>query len=180
VAAHRVSPQAEIRGSIILTTIEALEGYADNGKRILAELGIKDLQAEQWYPQQAYIDFFESLRQRTGPSTLFVIGKRIAEIVTFPPQINSLEKLLRQLNYFYQQDRRHCNPDEGWRYESTGARSATMTIVSPYPDDYERGVLEGFVRKFKPTDSYGIRVLYDETKPRNDHQGGSTTLLVTW
>lgn len=179
-AKHRVSSKAEIMGSLINTTVNALGLYKDSGKRILSELGLKDVRDDQWYLQQMYVDFFDAILQKTGPATMYMTGRRIAEIVNFPPEISSLHILLSKLNYFYQMDRRNCNPKEGWQYTSTSPNSATMVITSVYPDDYERGVLEGFVRKFKPADSPAIRVQYDADKPRNDTGGGSATFLINW
>jgi hypothetical protein len=164
----------------ILVTLSALGLFKESALRILADLGVTKLEPDRWYSQRAYVQFFEILSERTGPSTLYLNGRKVAENVALPRDIDSLEKLFRALNSIYQQGRRHCNPDEGWRYERIDEQSARMTIISPYPDEYERGVLEGFARKYKPPDAAHVRVEYEPSQPRADAGGDRTVFLVTW
>ena len=55
-----------------------------------------------------------------------------------------------------------------------------MTIVSPYPDEYEHGVLEGFARKLKPADSQVVRVEHEPGTRPSGSERTTSVFIVTW
>ncbi len=67
--------------------------------------------------------------------------------------------------------------DQGWKFTSTGERSAIMVSASPNPDELQRGVCDGFIRRFK---TGALVVKIDESKPRVDKGGKSVTFIATW
>lgn len=40
-----------------------------------------------------------------------------------------------------------------YEYQKTGERSALMICCNPYPCDFDRGIIESMIRRFKPKDS---------------------------
>jgi hypothetical protein len=111
---------------------------------------------------------------------MFVTGKAIGQALKIPDSQRSMEQVLSSLGQTWRVNHRYITSDVGWMYQKTGDRSAVMTIVFPYPDDFERGILTGVAERFKPADSVQIKVVMDEAKPRNDRRGAFTTFLVSW
>ncbi|MCP4542781.1 MAG: hypothetical protein GY832_37130 [Chloroflexi bacterium] len=177
---YRSSLGAEVLGAVILEALNALGIYKEFGRNILQDLGITDIQPDQWYSQETLSKFYHTLKERTGPATMFVTGKAVAQALQIPVGQRSIEQVPSSLGQMWRVNHRHITLDVGWKHQKTGDRSAVMTIVSPYPDDFERGILIGVVERFKPADSVGTKVVIDETKPRNDHGGAFTSFLVSW
>jgi hypothetical protein len=176
VAKYVASPGSLSVGATIIGTVDGLGAFKDTGYRILAEAGVKDLKPDEWYPMQALCDFFETVSSKVGKSTLFLIGKNLVVNVPLPPQIDSIEKVYSGFDQVYKTSFHNVPSGEGWKCELTGPTSASMVCTSPFPDEYTRGVTEGFGRRFKNN----VTAKIDETKPRVDTGGKSVTILVTW
>jgi hypothetical protein len=174
---YQASPGAKALGTNIRNTLESLELYKDVGYKLLTQAGIPDLKNDEWYDQQMYCDFLDMLKQKVGPSTLFVAGRNIGMNAPLPPQLNTPAKVLASFDQVYKANHKGVPANQGWIYNSTGENKATMICNSPYPDDLTRGVCDGFVRRFK---TGALFVKIDETKPRIDTGGKTVTFLIQW
>jgi hypothetical protein len=179
-AKYQASPKAKVSGPVVVGTVDALGIYKDTGYKILADCGISDPKMDQLYPLQVLCDFFTQVETRFGPSTLSVMGKNVAQVTPVPPGVDSPEAVLSSMGEAYQLNHQDVPADEGWRYEKTGPTSARMVCNAPYPDDFCRGIIEGFVRRFKQTSGGAVRAEIDMTQPRRDNGGQSVTVLVRW
>jgi hypothetical protein len=61
---------AEVLGAVILDALGALGVYKEFGRKILRDLGITDIQPDQWYSQETYSEFYRTPKERTSPATL--------------------------------------------------------------------------------------------------------------
>jgi hypothetical protein len=174
---YQASPGATVLGATMKSTVESLELYKDVGYKLLATAGIPELKEEEWYDQQMYCDFLDMLKQKVGPSTLFVAGRNIGMNAPLPPFLDSPPKVLAGFDKVYKSSHRGVPSNQGWIYSSTGESKATMISNGPYPDDLSRGVCDGFVRRFK---TGALFVKIDETKPRIDNGGKTTTFIIQW
>jgi len=69
---------------------------------------------------------------------------------------------------------------EGWKVQIIGDHSAKLVFRGPFPDDFVRGITEGFVRRFANGSAGRVTVTIDTDGPRHDEGGSSTTLLANW
>jgi hypothetical protein len=173
-------PGAMALGANIIATVEALGVYAVTGYRILAEHGIKDIKPDEWYPMQAFCDFFEAIDTKVGASVFYIIGKTVARTVPLPSEVNTVEKALARFDRVYKTYYKGVAWTEGWKVQIWGDQSAKLVFRGPFPDDFARGLTEGFVRRFARGSNSQIMVRIDSAAPRRDCGESSTTLLANW
>ncbi len=169
-----------VLGANIIATVEALGAYSDTGYRILAENGITDVQPDEWYPMQAFCNFIEALNSRVGASVLYITGKAVAACLPLPPEVNTVEKALSRFDLVYKTYYKGVAWTEGWKVRIRGDRSAQLVFRGPFPDDFVRGLTEGFIRRFANGSTDRITVRNDAASPRRDRGQSSTTLLARW
>lgn len=172
------SENAETSGIGILSIIEGMGVFKHNAIRILAKYGIVDPQADGWYSMQAYMDAYKEIATKIGPSTLRVIGKKIPEMVPWPPEIDTIEKVLGALDGAYQMN--HRGGDVGhYRFEKTGERSGKMICDNPYPCYLDEGITIGTAKRFAPS---GTRVVvrHDKSEPCRQDGGDRCIYLISW
>lgn len=174
---YKAEPGSKVLGHSIEITLNALGLYKDTGHQILAQTGIQNVKADEWYDMQMYCDFLGTLKEKVGPSTLFVAGRNIGMNAELPPIFDTPAKVLASFDQVFKMGHRGVPANQGWAYTSTGERSAIMVSTSPYPDELQRGVCDGFIRRFK---TGTLLVKIDETKPRVDNGGKSVTFIATW
>jgi len=171
----------QVLGQTVLSIVTALSNGQENRKEILSRHGIKSVEPEQWYSQEAYLNAFKEISESVGPSTLFVIGKAIPENAKFPPQIDSLEKALAAIDMAYKMN--HKGGEIGY-YKLTSfdkkERVATVECKNPYPSEFDRGIITTMLRKFKPSDSLRTDVILDTNKPTRISGADSCTYKVIW
>jgi len=177
---YKAAPGAEVIGSQILVTVDALGAFKSIGGRLLVESGLGDVKADQWYPQQAYCDFLEILETKIGKATLTVVGKNVAQAARLPTEIDAPEKWMASAAQVYQHNHRNVPKGEGWQFQMTSPTSAILSSNEPYPDSFLRGLADGFIRRFKKDVEQIITIKFDENKPRRDTGGNTVTLIVNW
>jgi len=173
-------PGAMALGAHIIATVEALGAYAATGYRILAEHGITDIKPDEWYPMQAFCSFFEALDRRVGASVFYIVGKAVACAVPLPPEVNNVEKALSRFDLVYKTYYKGVAWTEGWKVQIRGDQSAKLVFRGPFPDDFVRGLAEGFIRRFARGSKSQVTVRIDAAAPRRDRGQSSTTLLASW
>lgn len=168
---------SKVLGHSIKITLDALTLYKDMGVRLLAQSGIKEVKPDEWYDMQIYCDFLGAVKDKLGNSTLFVAGRNIGMNAELPPIFDTPAKTLASFDQVFKMGHRGVPAHQGWKYTSTGERSAVMVSTSPYPDELQRGVCDGFIRRFK---TGALIVKTDETKPQVDKGGESVTFNALW
>ena len=174
---YKAYPGSKVLGHSIQITLEALELYKDTGNQLLAQAGIQKVKPDEWYDMQTYCDFLAAIKQKLCPFTLFVAGRNIGMKAELPPIFDTPSKVLSGFDQVFKMGHRGVPANQGWTYTSTGERSAVMVSSTPYPDELQRGVCDGFIRRFK---TGALLVKIDETKPRVDNGGKSVTFIANW
>lgn len=139
----RVPSNATVSGGNILSMLAAMGPFRKRGEQILEEHGIRDIGVEQWYPLQAYVDSLRTIGEKMGPNTLLQIGKQIPNHVPLPPGLDTFEKVLASFGIAFDMNHRGVAPG-AITYDLKSERSATITTGTPYPCDFDRGVIQGF------------------------------------
>ena len=55
-----------------------------------------------------------------------------------------------------------------------------MKCENPNPTQFDKGIITGFARKYKPKDAILVKVELDETKPTRVKGENSDTFKITW
>ncbi len=174
---YKAEPGSQVLGHNIQITLDALGLYKDLGQQLLAQAGIREAQRNDWYSMQTYCDFLSILKEKVGNATLFVAGRNIGMSADLPPIFDTIEKTLASFDQVFKIGHRGVPVEQGWRYTKTGERSAIMESIAPYPDELQRGVCDGFIRRFKIG---APLVRTDESKSRVDTGGKSVTFIAQW
>lgn len=168
----------EVSGQSAQSVIEAMGMFKKMAVEILAKHGIPELNADQWYPQQNYLDFYRDIAERIGLKTLKTIGREVPNNALWPKEIDSLDKALASIDAAY-----HLNHRGGeigsYRYEKTGERSAKIIANNPYPCPFDHGLIEGVAQKFAVSTAR-LRVVHDDTLPCRLNGAESCVYLISW
>ncbi len=174
----------EVHGRTILdVTNDALADFAEDHRRralsTLADRGIEEPDPDAWYPQADWLAVFERLGETLEPHALDRLGERIPAVADWPDDPGeSVPAGLRAIDDAYQ--RNHRGGDIGsYRFEATGDRAATLTARTPYPCEFDRGVVRAVARRHAPVGSY---VLVEEREDAPCRRAGddSCRYTVTW
>lgn len=172
-------PGVEVLGDAILSTVEAMGGFRETALRILRENGVENPQRGAWYLQQSWLNAFKQISESIGKNTLYLIGTKIPESAVFPPDIKTIHQALASIDIAY-----HMNHRGGkigsYGYTEEGERSGTFVCDNPYPDDFDRGIIEAMAKRFKPADAIRVKVEQDESAPSRGQGAESTTYRVSW
>lgn len=143
---RRFAPDATVSGGNILSMLAAMGPFRRRGEQILEENGIRGVKADEWYPLGAYVASLEAIGSKMGPNTLYQIGRQIPNHVPLPPGLDSFQKVLASFGMAFDMNHRGAQPDT-ITYTMEGQRNATITTGTPYPCDFDRGVISGFFQK---------------------------------
>ena len=147
---RRFSPDATVSGGNILSMLAAMGPFRRRGEQILEENGIRDVQVDGWYSLPAYVTALQAIGSKMGPNTLFQIGRQIPNHVPLPPGIDTFEKVLASFGMAFDMNHRGAQPG-AITFDVKNPRSATITTGTPYPCDFDRGVIVGFFQKLLST-----------------------------
>jgi hypothetical protein len=146
----RIPAAATVSGGNILSMLAAMGPFRRRGEEILAEHGISNVAVEQWYPLRPYVESLQMIGQKMGPNTLYQIGRQIPNHVPLPPGIDTFEKVMASFGMAY--DMNHRGVKQGViPFTIADPRRGTITTGTPYPCDFDRGVIHGFFAKLLNT-----------------------------
>ena len=173
------APNVKVNGQTVNSLVAGMGAFKAVALKILSENGIDNPQPDQWYSQQAWLDSFKSIAAKVGANTLYQIGLKIPENAKFPPTIDSPEKGLQALDMAY-----HMNHKDGeighYNFRKETEHSGKMVCKNPYPSDFDRGIIEGIIKKFKNGSSGITRVTLDPAQPTRKSGADSCTYIVQW
>ncbi len=171
-------PSVEVRGDVVLSTINVMGAFKRIAIGILEDHGIRDLQPHRWYPQQSWLASFETIAKKVGPNTLYQIGRQITEQAHYPPGLDSLEAVFSALDAAYQEC--HRGGEVGtYRFAVTGVSSGLLIAENSYPCDFDRGIVESLAQRFQPRGSFAD-VRHDDLAPCKKLGADSCTYTVRW
>jgi hypothetical protein len=85
----------EINGQTVLTIVEEgmgrfSEAYRERAVTALAAEGITDPAPDEWYPQQAWLNAFETMAETLQPHVLDRLGEELPEIADWPNEFETV------------------------------------------------------------------------------------------
>ncbi len=172
-------PHIEVVGASVRSIIENIQH--DDIEPYLSKYNLRDIQSDQWYPCQDWLNCMNDLLENTdATSNMIAIGLKVAQNVVLPPQLTNatLPQILSQWDKIYQNQ--HRGGDVGYvRVEKVSDTHYITYHKRLYPDDMSYGVAYGFCRRFLPAGTI-FTVKYDENVPRQDNGGEETVIHVSW
>jgi len=172
------APGVEVQGEIVLALVSVMGAFKGIALGILSDNGIKDPQADQWYPQQAWLDSFRTIATEVGPNTLYQIGRQIPDQAPYPANVTTIIDALSGLDAAYKGT--HRGGDIGYyRFEQTGERTGRMVCCNPYPCEFDRGIVHSLAQRFEPPDGF-VDVEHEYGTPCKKMGADSCTFVVSW
>ncbi|WP_437275910.1 hypothetical protein WME90_32305 [Sorangium sp. So ce375] len=179
----------EVRGQAIVGLTMATGSYSGLALKILARHGIREIDVNAWYPQQACLDVYRDVLREIGPQTMFQIGRYIPDNALWPEEIKDVEAAFRFIDVAYHMNHRLDGAPmvdvqtgamaEGighFRCARVGKRRIDVVCDTPYPSENDRGVIVGCGRKFEPT----LDAVLDESQSTRLRGARSCTFITTW
>jgi hypothetical protein len=139
-------PDALVSGRDVLSMLAATGAFRKTAEQLLAAKGIVDPRPDEWYSLPAYAAAMQELEQRVGPNAVFRIGKEIPSHIELPPGLDTFEKVAASFGPAFAMNHRNAG-NGGIDYEISAPDSATIVAGTPYPCDFDRGVIMGFFQK---------------------------------
>lgn len=173
----RVAPEVEVSGSVVLAVVEVMGAFRSVALGILAKNGIVEPQPDQWYSLRDWLASFDTIIQEVGPNTLHMVGRHVASTAPMPPDVDSLQAALPRLDDAYHSQ--HRGGDIGhFHYIPSGERTGTMICSTPYPSDFDRGVITALVERLEPDAVVDVHL--DSRAATRKKNGQSCTFLIAW
>jgi hypothetical protein len=169
----RVPESATVSGGNILSMLAAMGPFRKRGEAILADHGITEVDVEQWYPLRPYVAALLMIGQKMGPNTLLQIGKQIPNHIPLPPELNTFERVAGSFGPAFEMN--HRGASGGITFQMTSDRSALITSGTPYPCEFDRGVIQGF---FQVLLGARVTVTHDEAGGCKNEGSETCTHLV--
>lgn len=130
---------------------------------ILAQHNLRksDIQQDGWYSLQVYFDFYHALYQQDGASANFVaIGKAIAQNVTDPERIESIEQFItEELNQTATSIINNTPDGYGYTLEQLGPNHYRITNNTGSPNDIVYGYIWESLRMLANKKRFSFRAI---------------------
>jgi len=172
----------EVHGGTVLHVVDdALARFSDeyrtSARETLANHGIEDPAHDEWYPQQAWLNSFETIAEDLEPHLLDRLGEQIPTIADWPASIASMPDALQSIDDAYQ--RNHRGGDIGsYRFEQLDDRTGRVVCTTPYPCPFDRGLIRAVARRHAPVEAF---VFVEERGDACRRDGSDTcTYTVSW
>ncbi len=181
----------EVNGATILAFVNGMGVFKKKAIEILSSYGINDIQPDEWYPAQSYLNAFKVISEKLGDKVVRQMGKNIPKSAKWPSGIKDIESALASIDIAYHINHRKngkplFDPDTGkieegighYRFEKIDDHSAKIICDSPYPCDFDMGIIEAVANKFRPQGKT-VKITHEENacRKRGDK---ACTYIITW
>lgn len=179
----------EVLGHPLLTVTNALGSHSHIVQSLLGKRGIHRIRGDDWYPLEHFIAALNIVASEVGENTMFEMGKKIYEYAAWPSHITDIDGALASVNVAYHMNHRDAagplydaasgalrSPIGGYAYSRTGPRSGVMVSSTPYLSEFDRGIIVGVARRWRPL----AAAVLDPSAPTRKSGGSSCTFLITW
>jgi hypothetical protein len=160
-------PQATVRAANVRATLDAFRLVPTMGRRIVEKhkLSPAELLPDNFVLVQRWLDALRDIQAEVGPAVVREVGSRIIENADFPPHFATVENVLEALDTIYHLNHRG---DVGhYRTSRSTDGGIVVRCETPYPRQFERGLVEGICRhKVAKGQRYGI--LYEDGPAGSD------------
>lgn len=168
-----MSAKNEYSGAALRSFILGLAESETIIKKLLADADVEGIDADAWYDYDWAIRFFDKVEAEVGRAALIEVGRKMIETATYPPEIDSIQKLLAGLDYWFKLNAR--GPDIGGiSCEFEDDHSATLAWSARGPCSLNLGILEGACAR------YGVKPLIEHGDGCKGTGAGTCIYHVSW
>lgn len=171
----------EVNGQTVRTIVEEgmgrfTDAYRERAVAALAEEGVTDPTPGEWYPQQAWLNAFETIADQLQPHVLDRLGEQLPGIADWPDGFETVPDGLRSIDEAYR--RNHRGGEIGhYRFEQTEDRAGELTCHTPYPCPFDRGIARAVATRYAPVDAF---VFIEETGTTCRRDGDDTCVYTVY
>lgn len=189
---HAIIPGVEVSGRQILAFLTETDSFENVSLEILSRHGLSNVKPKSWYSQQKWLDAMKEFSAKIGNPVLFKIGLRIGIDLDIPSNVRNLEKALTFIDINHHKNHRFkgkimYNPKtkkfkEGvgyYKYKKIGKNEIRMTCNSPYPCEFDRGLITSVVLRNVPKNSKAYAI-HDDSKPCRKEGSSSCEYIISW
>lgn len=159
------SKNVYITGRAVLSVICANTQYQGVVIEMFEKNKLKNLHPHRWYNQNDFLNAMAEIERKYGTAILFEMGKTVPANAYFPENINDLKSGLEAINEAYKLN--HRGGEIGY-YNVISVdednRVAEMVTYTPYPHDFDKGIITTFVRLFTQNSKVNIKEVISENK----------------
>jgi hypothetical protein len=144
------SAEVEVLGQTMVAFIENLR--ADEVKRLMALHGLNSIDPNTWYPQQLFLDIYQTIEDEHGEFSeyLVAIGVKTIDTVPLPEGVDNIAQAVGFLHGIYTAIHRNLPEGEGWTVDQVNEHFYRIGANFPYPPAATYGYLFAFARRFAP------------------------------
>ena len=168
-----MSAKNEYSGAALRSFILGLAGSEAIIQKLLADAGVDDIDADAWYDYGWGEQFYHKVEAEIGRAALIEVGRKMVETATYPPEIDSVQKLLAGLDHWFKLNAR--GPDIGTiscTFEDE--HSATLDWSGRARCSLNIGIIEGACAR------YGVKPLIEHGHGCMDTGARACIYHVSW
>ncbi len=168
----------EVNGETVLSVVDG-SVMKEKAMTILERNGIAQPISGSWYSQQAWLNAFREIADSIGPRTLHSIGLKIPDNAKFPPGIDSVPSALAAIDVAYHMNHRYGEIGH-YLFESVDERSARMICNTPYPCEFDRGIIESMALRCMPEGAVLVTVDHESDAQCRKYGADACIYQVSW
>lgn len=153
---------AAVSGRLLVAIPEAVTAMSGSfeqfTREIMADADTGPIRADDWYDQETALAVIGSLEERGGGQVVERVGRFLPELLPWDTDVPTFTAALEGFGDWYRTW--HRSGPETFTVRSTGEMEVELTLATPYPDEFERGLVRGLVHQF-PTGGTNIWTTVD-------------------
>jgi hypothetical protein len=190
-------PGIEVSGLGVIAIVEAFKLFPSIVLKRLVDEGIGTyrggqivVDSDRWYPLDNWLAAFGRIAESVGPRGLFKIGQHVQDVAVLPPSLTDIHTCVAGTNLAYHLNHRKngtpmFDPATGEKLSGIGdygyapvpgERRIISKCDTPYPCEFDRGVLFGFALRFEK----GVQIEHQEPGPCRRKSDDSCVYVITW
>ncbi len=172
--------KAQVSGEFIISILNGLHDFKNEALKLLEKYGIKDPKKEEWHSFKLWLKVIEELGKEIGPTRLYILGTTFLENNEMLNHYD-LEKGLNFISGIYRKNHKDGNIGAfkliNFNNEN---REAEMMSDTPYPCDFERGIIMYVANKFNPKNNKNLLVVHKDLKTCRKRGIDYCIYLIKW
>jgi len=161
-------PEALVRAANVRATLDAFQLRPSLGQKLIAkhQLQLEDLSPDKFILVQRWLDALREIQETVGPNLVHRCGMAIMQNALFPPQFDTLDAMFANMDAIYYVNHRGNVGHYHTRRRNEGVWE--IRCETPYPRQFERGVVEGVSRNPQVSGGKPWGVEYIDGPPDGD------------